>query len=61
MNLKKALKHFDTNLSGLAALLKITQPAVSNWRNRMGGEIPQLQQHKLAALSGGVLKVGKKA
>lgn len=59
MTLKQALKHFKTNLSGIAVMLGITQPAVSNWLARKGGSIPELQQHKLAALSGGVLKVSK--
>ena len=59
MNIKQVLKHFNTNYTGLAALLKISQPAVSNWACRKAGVIPELQQHKLHALSGGVLKVSK--
>ncbi len=55
MQLDKVLKHFDVNTVGLADMLGMSQPAISNWRRR--GRIPHLQQLRIAELSGGVLKV----
>lgn len=58
MTLDKALSHFKTNTVGLASLLNVSQPAVSNWRRR--GSIPELQQLRIEKLSEGKLKVDKK-
>jgi transcriptional regulator with XRE-family HTH domain len=41
-------------VSALAERLGITQPAVSQWEDN---EVPELQQHRLALLSGGLLQV----
>jgi predicted transcriptional regulator len=58
MTLDKTLSHFKTNVVGLAHILGISQPAVSNWRRR--GSIPELQQLRIEKLSEGKLKVDKK-
>ena len=49
---KDAVAYFKGK-SKLAAVLKISPAAVSQW----GDEVPQLRQYQLQALSGGVLKI----
>jgi len=53
MRIEKALSHFKTQAL-LANALGVSQPAVSAWRKR--GSIPELQQLRLEALTGGKLK-----
>lgn len=59
MNLNQVKKHFQlTTHAEVGALVGVSQPAVSNWYSR--GYIPELQQRRIADLSGGVLKVTKR-
>lgn len=55
MTYEQLLKHFKTQVAAAKAL-KISQPAVSNWRER---GIPAMQQVKINKITKGALKLDK--
>jgi predicted transcriptional regulator len=55
MNYDQLLKHFKTQVAAAKAL-KISQPAVSNWKVR---GIPAMQQVKINKVTKGALKIDK--
>ena len=53
MKLDEVLKHFNVKPSELAAILKVTRPAISQWK--VSG-IPETRQWQIQILTKGKLK-----
>jgi transcriptional regulator with XRE-family HTH domain len=57
MTKTEAIKWAGGSVTDLAQRLGISQPAISQWE---GDTVPELQQHRLALLSEGELRVDAK-
>jgi hypothetical protein len=60
MKIDDAVAYYKTAV-GLAAALGIRSSAVSNWRVRYAGQVPELQARRLHDLTRGKLRFDRKA
>jgi DNA-binding transcriptional regulator YiaG len=57
MKVDEVMEILGMNQSQLADFLGITKQSVSDWRTKMGGNVPEKQMYKLRWLTRGKIKV----